>query len=560
MPARVQSLLGSLLATIREFTVAQRTLAIIGTVGVVVGAIALGAWLLKPSYSPLFSGLSGTDASAIVAQLKTDGVSYQLADGGSSILVPDADVDKERLAAAAAGLPSQKTAGYSLLDSMGVTSSEFQQTVTYKRALEGELANTIEGLDGVQTASVKLAIPQQSVFVSQQQTPTASVFLDLKPGVQLKQEQIKAVTHLVSASVDGMTADNVSVVDANGDVLSSVGGSSAEQASEAGNDYETKTTAALQAMLDKVLGAGNSTVVVTADISQQSAQQTSQTYTPASGVPAVTSTAAPSASGSGTNSNAGAVGVLGPDNIAVPGGTVSGSTSSGSGSSSGTGTTGTGTTGATTSTSVLDSMTETRNIPAGGLTKQAVSVAINGDKVKADTGAIKSMVIAAAGIDQTRGDVVSVQQMSFAKTDAADAQSALKDQRSAEDQQNFTKIVTTAIVAFAVLAGVIFLLLMLMRAGRRRAEQTALALGELEVNPILPGGLGAVGAPAVAGSAAPPQLDAGLFSPAPLEPAPEPIEIAGVDRVRASVEALAGTDPDRTAQFLRSLMDDRQSA
>jgi flagellar M-ring protein FliF len=558
MPARVQSLLGSLLATIREFTVAQRTLAIIGTVGVVVGAIALGAWLLKPTYSPLFSGLSGADASAIVAQLKTDGVAYQLSDGGTSILVPDADVDKERLAAAAAGLPSQKTAGYSLLDSMGVTSSEFQQTVTYKRALEGELANTIEGLDGVQTASVKLAIPQQSVFVSQQQTPTASVFLDLKPGVQLKQEQIKAVTHLVSASVDGMAPADVAVVDANGDVLSSVGGSTVDAAAEAGNDYETKTTAALQAMLDKVLGPGNSTVVVTADISQESAQQTSQTYTPSSGVPAVTSTAAPSA-GSGTNANAGAVGVLGPDNIAVPGGTVSGGTgSTGSGSSSGT--TGTGSAGATSSSNVLDSMTETRSIPAGALTKQAVSVAINGDKVKPDAGAIKTMVIAAAGIDQTRGDVVSVQTVSFAKSDAADAQSALKGQRSAEDQANFTKIVTTAIIAFAILAGVIFLLLMLMRAGRRRAEQTALALGELEVNPILPGG--AVGAPAVAGAAAPPQLDAGLFSPAPIEPAPEPIpvEVADVDRVRASVEALAGTDPDRTAQFLRSLMDDRQSA
>lgn len=559
MPARVQSMLGRLVATIREFTVAQRTLAIIGTVGVVVGAIALGAWLLKPTYSPLFSGLSGADASAIVAQLKTDGVSYQLADGGSSILVPDADVDKERLAAAAAGLPSQKTAGYSLLDSMGVTSSEFQQTVTYKRALEGELANTIEGLDGVQTASVKLAIPQQSVFVSQQQTPTASVFLDLKPGVQLKQEQIKAVTHLVSASVDGMSPDDVAVVDANGDVLSSVGGTAADAASAAGSDYETKTTAALQSMLDTVLGPGNSTVVVTAAISQESAQQTSQSYTPASGVPPITSSPAPSAGSTGSNANSGAAGVLGPDNIAVPNGT--GSSSSGSSSGSGSTSSGSGSSGATTTTNVLDSMTETRTIPAGELTKQAVSVAINSDKVKADTAAIKSMVTAAAGIDPSRGDVVSVQTMSFAKTDAANAQSALRDQRSAEDQANFTKIVTTAIIAFAVLAGVIFLLLMLMRAGRRRAEQTALALGELEVNPLLPGG--AVGAPAVAAAAAPPRLDPGFGQPPlPLEPTPEPIpvEIAGVDRVRASVEALAGSDPDRTAQFLRSLMDDRQSA
>ncbi|MFW8745631.1 flagellar M-ring protein FliF C-terminal domain-containing protein, partial [Mesorhizobium japonicum] len=192
-----------------------------------------------------------------------------------------------------------------------------------------------------------------------------------------------------------------------------------------------------------VLGAGNSTVVVTASISKESAQQTSQSYTPASGVPPITSSPAPSTSGSGTNANSGAAGVLGPDNIAVPNSTPSPSaTSSGSASGSGSGASGSAS-GTTTTTNVLDSMTETRTIPAGELTKQAVSVAINSDKVKADTAAITAMVTAAAGIDPTRGDVVSVQTMSFAKTDAANAQSALNDQRSAEDQANVTKIVTT---------------------------------------------------------------------------------------------------------------------
>ena len=372
MPARVQSALGRLIAVIREFTVAQRTLAIIGTVGVVVGAIALGAWLMKPTYSPLFSGLSGTDASAIVEQLKTDGVDYQLADGGTTILVPEANVDKERLAAAAAGLPGDKTAGYSLLDNMGVTSSEFQQTVTYKRALEGELSKTIEGLDGVSTASVKLAIPQQTVFVSQQTTPTASVFLDLKPGVTISKEQVKAVTHLVSASVDGMSPTDVAVVDQDGDVLSTVGGQDASGGSSDGSDYETKTGAAIQAMLDKVLGPGNSTVVVTADVSQESAQRTEETYSTPDGSPALSESVQQDGTGSG-GSGTGATGVLGPDNIAVPSGTSTGdssSTSSGTGSSS------------TVRDNAIDKTTETRTIPAGELTKQAVSVAINSDKVK----------------------------------------------------------------------------------------------------------------------------------------------------------------------------------
>ena len=549
MPARVQSALGRLVAVIREFTVAQRTLAIIGVIGVVVGAIALGAWLMKPTYSPLFSGLSGTDASAIVEQLKTDGVDYQLADGGSTILVPDASVDKERLAAAAAGLPGDKTAGYSLLDNMGVTSSEFQQTVTYKRALEGELSKTVEGLDGVRTASVKLAIPQQSVFVSQQTTPTASVFLDLKPGVALGKEQVKAVTHLVSASVDGMSPDDVAVVDADGQVLSAVGGQDAAGGSDsAGSDYETKTSAAIQAMLDKVVGPGNATVVVTADVSQESAQRTEEKYSTPDGDPAYSESVQQSGSGAGSGTGSGQAGVLGPDNIAVPNGTAGGSGASGS----------SGGPSSTVRDNAVDKTTETRTIPAGELTKQAVSVAVNSDKVTISSGAISTMVAAAAGIDKARGDVVSVQKVSFAKAAAADAKSAIADQQSSEGQQSMTQIITTGIIAGAVILGLIIILTVLMRAGRRRAEQAELALGELEVNPLLPaeGGVGAL----LAG-AQPGRLDAAP-APASIAPAPEPlpVEIGGVDRVRASVEALAGSDPERTAEYLRSLMDDRQPA
>jgi flagellar M-ring protein FliF len=431
---------------------------------------------------------------------------------------------------------------------MGVTSSEFQQTVTYKRALEGELSSTIEGLDGVRTASVKLAIPQQSVFVSQQTTPTASVFLDLKPGVTLGKEQVKAVTHLVSASVDGMSPDDVAVVDADGQVLSSVGGQEAAGTDSAGSDYETKTSAAIQAMLDKVVGPGNATVVVTADVSQESAQRTEEKYSTPDGDPAYSESVQQSGAGSGSGSGSGQAGVLGPDNIAVPNGTGSGTsgTDTGSGPSS------------TVRDNAVDKTTETRTIPAGELTKQAVSVAVNSDKVKVPASTISSMVAAAAGIDKKRGDVVSVQTVSFAKAAAADAKSAIADQQTSEGQQSMTQIITTGIIAGAVILGLIIVLTVLMRAGRRRAEQAELALGELEVNPLLPpdGGVSAL----LAG-AQPGKLDAAPV-PASTAPAPEPmpVEIAGVDRVRASVEALAGSDPERTAEYLRSLMDDRQPA
>ncbi|HEY5321152.1 MAG TPA: flagellar M-ring protein FliF, partial [Galbitalea sp.] len=142
MPVAITSTLRRLLNALREFTVGQRTIAIIGLAVIAVGAVGLTAWLSQPSYSPLFTSLSSTDASSITQLLKTDNVPYQLADGGASILVPQGQVDAERLKAASAGLPSLSQDGYGLLDKMGVTASEFQQTTTYKRALEGELANT----------------------------------------------------------------------------------------------------------------------------------------------------------------------------------------------------------------------------------------------------------------------------------------------------------------------------------------------------------------------------------------------------------------------------------
>jgi len=149
------------------FTLAQRTIAIIGVALLAMGAVALAAWLTRPQMSPLFTGLSAADASAVVDQLKSAGVTYELTEGGATILVPDDQVYAQRLAAASAGLPGDTSEGYTLLDDMGVTASDFQQSVTYKRAIEGELARTIGAMKGVSAASVQLAIPEESVFVSE---------------------------------------------------------------------------------------------------------------------------------------------------------------------------------------------------------------------------------------------------------------------------------------------------------------------------------------------------------------------------------------------------------
>src|SRR5690606_39287703 len=222
MPTAVATVLQRIRGAAAGFTVAQRTIAIIGLAVVALGLAALISWAARPTMTPLFTGLSASDANAIVEQLRSASVPYQLADGGSTVLVPEDDVYDQRLAAAAAGLPGDSSDGYSLLDDMGVTTSEFQQSVAYKRAIEGELAATISSLDGVSAASVRLAIPEESVFVSETVDPTASVFVETGRS-SLNPSQIEAIVHLTSAAVSGLKPENVAVVDQSGRTLSTVG-------------------------------------------------------------------------------------------------------------------------------------------------------------------------------------------------------------------------------------------------------------------------------------------------------------------------------------------------
>ena len=132
---------------------------------------------------------------------------------------------------------------------MSMTSSEFQQQVTYQRALEGELASTIAAMEGVTNASVKLAIPQDTVFAEQADAPTASVFIETSAGASLGSGAVQAIVHLVSASIEGMDPANVAVIDANGVVLSTLGGdaSTVMQAGQVATGAEASANAGIQA-------------------------------------------------------------------------------------------------------------------------------------------------------------------------------------------------------------------------------------------------------------------------------------------------------------------------
>src|SRR5215213_2356013 len=135
-------------------------------VGLLLGGVFFFRWITAPTQAPLFSNLASTDASAIVDELNAAGVSYELTDGGQTIMVANDQVYDLRLSMSGKGLPAGNDTGYALLDEQGITTSEFQQQVTYQRALQDELSATLESLEGVRTAVVHVALPEEEVFAS----------------------------------------------------------------------------------------------------------------------------------------------------------------------------------------------------------------------------------------------------------------------------------------------------------------------------------------------------------------------------------------------------------
>lgn len=515
------------------FTVAQKSLAILGVAGLVLGAVALTAWLGKPSMTPLFSGMQAADASKVVDMLHTDNVQYEVTDGGGTILVPQEKVYDERLKAAAAGLPSSKTStGYSLLDNMGVTSSEFQQNVTYQRAMEGELANTVSAMNGVKLATVKLAIPKDSVFSDKKADPTASVFVETTPGVTLTSDQVQAIVHLTSASIDGLKPTNVAVIDSTGATLSAVGAGATGSASKQANDYEKRVGDSVQSMLDRVLGPGNATVAVAADMDQQSGQKVDETFTQPDKAPALSET---NAKETYTGTGSGAAGVLGPDNIAVPGGTATGAAANGGN--------GTFNSDKSTKDNAVNKTTQTTNIPAGVLKRQTVSVAVN-SSAGANVQQITNLVNAAAGINATRGDVVTVENMAFSQAGAQAAKDALAAAKADADAKAAAQMWQSIIIGLSALLLVVLALFLYARKNRRQKREP-LDLGErFDPVPIEP-------APMTSAIAPPVVMEA-------IEP-PESLEDVSAKKKREEIGALAEQDPERTASYLRGMMDERVS-
>jgi flagellar M-ring protein FliF len=264
----------------------QKVSIVIVPIIVIGGLIALFMNTSTKEQAVLFSGLDNNDAGKIIENLKTNLISYELRDNGSTILVNKDIVMDTRLTLASEGLPETSVVGYELFDKTNLGMSEFVQKLNYRRALEGELSKTISSIDEVVKARVHIVIPDNALFSQDQKNPTASVTLQLKSGRNMNQKIVEGIQTLVASSVEGMSTNNVSIIDHKGKLLSvrdtdnsSSSGLTSQQL-EQQRKVEEHLTNKAQSMLDNVLGVGNANVKLNAELDFTRIEQTKTDYDP----------------------------------------------------------------------------------------------------------------------------------------------------------------------------------------------------------------------------------------------------------------------------------------
>jgi len=244
-------------------TGAQKLLFGLFSVGVLSLLGLLFYWALQPSYSLLFGSLSPESAQSIVEELKASNVSYRLEDNGKTIMVPRGEVYDLRLKFASQGAAGNDYQGYELFDQNNLGMTDFMQRINKKRALEGELARTVNSLDHVESSRIHIVMPERSPFQEASVSPSASVFLNVKRGRKLSGDQIDGIASLISGSVEGLIKEDVVILDQKGNRISEnmpgdsdlANSSSQIKIKQATENYLTNKG---QSMLDMVLGSGNS--------------------------------------------------------------------------------------------------------------------------------------------------------------------------------------------------------------------------------------------------------------------------------------------------------------
>lgn len=394
-------------------------------------AIMAGIWMWgqQPEYRVLFSNFSDRDGGAIVASLQQMNVPYKFAEGGGAILVPAGEVYNARLKLASQGLPKGGSVGFELMENQKLGVSQFLEQVNFQRALEGELARSIQSVAAVQAARVHLALPKASVFVREQQKPTASVLLNLHPGRTMDQQQVSAIVHLVASSVPDLPPKNVTVVDQSGNLLSDTSKAASANTLDPNQlkyvqELQQNIARRIESIITPIVGQNNVRAEATADIDFSHTEQAAETFKP-NQAPNATSIRSQQTSESQNGGNAGPGGVPGALSNQPPGTATAPIAPAGTAA---TPAATAGTTAAAPSGNTQKDMT-VRYVqqPMGGLKRLSVAVVVN---YKRETDAkgkvtmkplsdgektqITDLVKEAMGFNKDRGDSLNVVNSPFA--------------------------------------------------------------------------------------------------------------------------------------------------
>ena len=370
--------------------------------GVVLVAVMLMKMATSPSYSTIATGVDPAQTGKMTAALDTKGIKWKLVNNGTGIAVNSGQTASARVALAEGGLPQSGQPGFELFDKQKLGASNLQQQVTYQRAVEGELDQTIGQVQGVTSAQVNLVLPQEQLFSDANSTAKASVLLDTG-GSALDPNAVRGIAQLVSGGVQGLSLQNVSITDSRGQLLwptadSLVSGPSASLKEAAQSRYDQQLGAQLQSLLDQTVGPGKGTVQVNADLNVDQTSKDALVYAK-KGVPLTShkqnellkgSGGASGTSGAGANipsyAGAGAGGGNNNYNNKVQDDTFG----------------------------VSKTVSHTKVAP-GTVNKLDVAVLIDKSVPPATVAQLQSALGSAAGVTPKRGDTITVSQVAFAK-------------------------------------------------------------------------------------------------------------------------------------------------